>query len=333
MERGVAYHCNRVSAENSLATRAHTVPKFLLEGFCSEANEGRHHKRPALWVGTISTGKIERRAPSNTGLSRGLYDGPGGFSDTTKSIEAHLSKIENNAAIAIRRLAAAEVGSKVPIPEIFRFIAWQAARTPGWMEAEQRWIDDLGWSPSPSSEVAPPEGIDGIQARNRPLTVENPLTMERREVDSQSDFQRFVKQGWRWIPSRDDKLEMLHLQAWYFQQRHLPRLTWLQLRPPNGEDFIISDRGVSWLVDGYADMPPGMLNDPAAEVIAPLTRKLVLVGRGCNLHGTLTPRDVNLRIAFAASGWIAGPTEQVVQQALKDRANHLRAHNLRIVPR
>lgn len=304
-----------------------------MEGFCSEANEERHHKRPALWVGTISTGKIERRAPSNTGLSRGLYDGPGGFADTTKSIEAHLSRIESNAAIAIRRLAGAEVGSKVPIPEIFRFIAWQGARTPGWMDAEQRWIDDLGWLPSLAPKIVPPDGINDIQERSRLLTVENPLTIERREVSSHSDFQGFAGQGWRWIPSRDDKLEMLHLQAWYFQQRHFPRLAWLQLRPPADEDFIISDRGASWLVDGYADMPPGMLNDPAAEVIAPLTRKLALVGRGSSLHGPLTPRDVNLRIAFAASGWIAGPTEQVVQQALKDRASHLPGRNLRVVPR
>ena len=46
---------------------------------------------------------------------------------------------------------------------------------------------------------------------------------------------------------RDDHLEMLHLQAWYFQVRHFPRLSWVRLDAPAGEWFITSDRGVAWL--------------------------------------------------------------------------------------
>lgn len=310
-----------------MATRAHTVPKFLLDGFSSsDAHDGRNG---ALWVGFLSNGKIRRGSPKKLGIVPGLYDGPGGFADTTKTIEAHLSKIESNAAIAIRRLAAAKIDDKTPFPEIWRFIAWQAARTPGWMEVEQQWIDEVGWEPT-SEAVEPPPGIENIRDRERPVLLEDPRTGEQREVLHSSEVREHLRNGWKWIVGPDDKLEMLHMQAWYFQQRHFPRLSWLQLRPPNDEDFIISDRGVSWIVDGYADMPPAALRDPAAEVIAPLTKKLLLIGRGTNSPVPLTPREVNLRTAFAASDWIAGPTEQVIQQAMKDRADHATVRELRL---
>ena len=70
---------------------------------------------------------------------------------------------------------------------------------------------------------------------------------------------------------------------------------------------------------GYADTPPATLRDSTAQVVAPLPRTIALVGQ----HGTgtlgVTPREVNRFVAFAASGWIAGPTADVVRQALIDR--------------
>lgn len=311
-----------------MATRAHTVPKFQLEGFCS--SDARNGRTPALWVGSLSTGEIKQRAPSNLGIARGLYDGPGAFEDITASMEAHLQKIENNAAIAIRRLATSKIGSETPGPEIWRFISWQAARTPGWMEVEQQWIDELGWEPLSEVVEPPPPGDEKIKDRERPILLEDPRTGDQREVLNSSDVREHLRNGWKWVVRSDDKLEMLHMQAWYFQQRHFPRLSWVLLRPPNDEDFIVSDRGVSWIVDGYADTLPSALRDPAAEVIAPLTRKLVLIGKGTASPMPLTPREVNLRTAFAASHWIAGPTELVVQQAMNDRAEHATVRLLRV---
>lgn len=310
-----------------MATRAHTVPKFLLQGFSSAG--GGNNRRPALWVGSLSTGEIKQRGPENVGVVRGLYDGPGGLDGMAKTIEAHLKIIESNAAIAIRRLSAAEIDGRTPIPEIWRFIAWQAARTPGWWEVEQQLIDEVGWEPASGALEGPLAGVEDMKDRQRPLLLQDPRTGEQREIDSPR-VREHLRAGWRWIVRKDDALELLHMQAWYFQQRHFPRLSWLQLRPPNDEDFVISDRGVTWLVDGYADTPPAALRNPAAEVIAPLTKKLVLVGRGTTSPIPLTPREVNLRTAFAASDWIAGPTQFVVQQALKDRAEHMTVRELRV---
>jgi hypothetical protein len=72
------------------------------------------------------------------------------------------------------------------------------------------------------------------------------------------------------------------------------------------------------LADGYADTPPTALKHPTAQVVAPLTMEAALVGRHGAAALSVTPREVNRFVAFAASGWIAGPTADVVRQALID---------------
>jgi hypothetical protein len=294
------------------------VPKFYLNGFV--APESKHGRNPFLWVGSLTTGVITKRSPKNISISRGLYDGRGGFLEPDVTIEAHLSQIESDAASCIRRLTTIRAGDDGAIPSaIFRFLAWQAARTPGWMDVVQRWANE----PLSEGKVVepPPLGFEKIGNRSRPMTLEDPNTSVRREVLDEYEFRALRKQGWRWIIQHDDHLEMLHLQAWYFQVRHFPRLSWVRLQPPDGEYFVTSDRSVAWLVDGCADTPPAALRHPAAQLVAPLTAIIALVGR----HGTdalrVTPREVNRFVAFSASDWIVGPTYDVVRQALVDRSD------------
>lgn len=139
------------------------------------------------------------------------------------------------------------------------------------------------------------------------------------EVTSADEFHALHSAGWKWILRRDDHLELLHLQAWYFQIRHFPRLSWVRLQPPDREYFITSDRSAAWLADGYADTPSAALRHPNAQVAAPLTRKTALVGRHGAAALSVTPREINRFIPFAASGWIDGPTADVVRKALIDR--------------
>lgn len=299
-----------------MATQAHTVPRFYLRGFV--APESETTPDPWLWLGSLTTGDIKRRAPKNVSIVPGLYDGPGGFAEPDALLEAHLQKIESAAAFAIRRLATTKVGEGAAVPaEVWRFLAWQAARTPGWMKLDEQWIND----PSLEGGVVepPPEGIQDIAARLRPLCLEDPATGERREVVDTSEIEEYRKRGWKLILRRDDHLELLHLQAWYFQVRHFPRLSWVRLDAPEGEWFITSDRGVTWVVDGSADTPPAALRHPTAQVVAPLTRKLVLVGRHDTQNLDVTPREVNRLIACTASDWVAGPTSEVVERAIIDR--------------
>src|SRR5438132_384285 len=86
-------------------TRAHTVPKFYLRGFVDPESESRSGPvDPFVWLGSLTTDEIKRRSPKNISIVRGLYDGPGGFADSSASIEAHLAKIEGAAAVAIANL-------------------------------------------------------------------------------------------------------------------------------------------------------------------------------------------------------------------------------------
>jgi hypothetical protein len=300
-----------------MSTRAHTVPKFYLNGFVAPGSQ--HERDPFVWVGSLTTGEITKRSPKNTSIARGLYDGPGGFEEPDATIEAHLSKIESAASSAIRKFTATKIGGGHPIPpEITRFLAWQAARTPGWMTVVERWANEP-WDPHAEAVEPPPLGFDKMRDRVRPMCLEDSNTGERREVTAVDEFHTLRRLGWKWILQREDHLEMLHLQAWYFQVRHFPRLSWVRLEAPHGEYFITSDRSVAWLADGYADTPPAALRHPTAQVVAPLTRTTALVGR----HGTaplsVTPREINRFVAFAASSWIAGPTSDAVHQALIDR--------------
>ena len=188
------------------------------------------------------------------------------------------------------------------------------------MELEQNWVNHKG-----DGDVVepPPDGINNIRHRQRPLRFENAETAEVRYTDSDAEQKELRRNGWRLKLGRDDHLELLHMQAWYFQVRHFPRLSWVQLTAPEGEFFITSDRGVAWLVDGYADTPPAALRHPAAQVVAPLTRKVALVGRHGITPLNVTAREVNRLVGFASTDWIAGPSRDVVQRALQDRRNPL----------
>jgi hypothetical protein len=308
------------------ATRAHTVPRFYLRGFVAPESEGVAKMDPFVWLGSLTTSDIGRRSPKNISTEIGYYDGPGGFESADASIERHLSRIESEAAVAIAKFAASPIEEGFTVAqEIWRFISWQAARTPAWFELIEDWIYHSNSKDEAEMAEPPPEGIEKIRDRIRSLCVENPDTGECIEVTSSEDFAAYRERGWKWIMRSEDRLEMLHMQAWYFQVRHFPRLSWARLNAPDTDWFITSDRGVSWVADGYADTPPAALRHPSAVVVAPLTRKVALVGR----HGTgrleVTPRQVNQLVAALATRWIAGPSEVVVAEAIRDRSS---AHRL-----
>jgi hypothetical protein len=314
-----------VPAVAALGTRAHTVPKFYLNGFVAAAVEVGQD--PYTWVGFLETGEITRKSPKNLSIVRGLYDGQGGFVEPGVTIERHLAKIESDASTAIRKLGASPIGTGFVVqPEIWRFLAWQAARTPGWMEFIDRWIKGHPDISEMGVVEPPPEGFETAALRERPMLLEHPQTGVRHEVTEAAEIEAYRRQGWQFIPRRNDHLELLHWQAWYFQVRHFPRFSWTRLQPPDGAAFITSDRGVAWLIDGYhGETPPAALRDPGAMVFAPLTQRMALVGRHDAEPLDATPRGINCCIAAAASSWIAGPTHEVVRQALVDRAT-LKGH-------
>lgn len=259
-----------------MATRAHTVPRFYLSGFTAPGPKADHD--PFVWLGSLATGMIERRSPKNISIARGYYDGNGGFEDSRRSIENHLATIESEAAFAIRRFVASPIGGGMsPSPEIWRFLSWQAARTPGWFKLVEEWMNDCEPGAVGATVEPPPVGFESIRDQPRSHLVENPNSGERRTVADLEELQAYWKLGWKWTPTTQDRLEMLHMQAWYFQVRHFPRLTWKRLDTPADDSFVTSDRAVAWLVDGYADTPPAALRHPT-----------------CGIFGLSRPSDIRL---------------------------------------
>jgi hypothetical protein len=299
-------------------TRAHTVPQFYLKSFVS--SEIKPGLNPFVWYANLRAGKVIRRSPKSISVREGFYDGPGGLDQPGATIEKHLAGIEHEAAMAIREFVADGPKDIKKIPkEIWRFLAWQAARTPGWMEQEGKLMGN--WDPNEEIPVVepPPEGIANIFNRERDCLMENQKNGVRRTVRSYDEFKKLIVDGWFWIPQLADRLEALHMQAWYFQVRHFPRLCWTLLKSTPGNSFVTSDRVIAWIVDGYLDTPPAALRHPDAQVVAPLTPEFALVGRNATHKLNVEVYEVNRLIACLASKWILGNSKIIVEQALADR--------------
>jgi len=162
------------------------------------------------------------------------------------------------------------------------------------------------------------DGLDNTKFNDSPIWLDNPDTGERISLTSPEDVKTYISRGWKL--GLQEQYEAMHLQAWLFQEKHFQRLSWVRLDAPEGEWFITNDMVVTWLVDGYAETPPAALGDPLAQMVAPLTRKTVLLGRNETRSAQVTPREINRFIACTASRWVAGPNRDVVEQALQEAA-------------
>lgn len=165
----------------------------------------------------------------------------------------------------------------------------------------------------------PPPALAELQPRERKIRLFHPILGEHREVQG-NDADSLLDDGW--IPDTSEAsnfLELVHIQAYYFQVRWFPRLRWCTLRPPQGQHFVIGDRPVGWGVPNCLDAPPSCLRDETAFLVAPLSRSLALVGRNDSTPWEVTPSQVNALLAAWLHDWIAGPTERVVDDALRGR--------------
>jgi hypothetical protein len=299
--------------------RHHYVPQFQLREFTDPSAIGLPD--PWLWIGNCSDGEVKRRAPNNIGWERGLYDVPGALSAADANLEQYLARnVEGPAASSLREFSKRLPGSRGSAPpELMLYLAWAAARTPAMRRLYQKWIDD-GRDTEGSSVEPPIDWLADATDRVRLHCMEHELHGTREDVQP-DDVPTLRAAGWRFVVTAEDFGELLHLQAHYFYDRFFPRMEWLILYAPKGEYFVLGDRSVVWGFEGALDVPPSMLRAPTARLVAPLTRSLALVAY--NASGE-PPRqvsvdDVNRVVALGAQDWVAGPTENAVIKALKDR--------------
>lgn len=185
----------------------------------------------------------------------------------------------------------------------------------------QDWTNSVLISDDSTFVETAPAGFDQMAPISRTHTMEDPEKGVRYDVPSEEAV-ALATQGWRLRLGQQDFLELVHLQAWYFQVRFFPRLKWIILDAPAGRHFVIGDRPVVWGFDGHFEDPPSALRNPAVQLVAPLSRSLALFA----CHHAATPpvsisyAAVNQIIASAAQEWIAGPTRAIVAEALSLRS-------------
>jgi len=307
--------------EGDMSSRDHYVSQFHLRGFTDPTDNKPHE--PWLWVGDCSTRSIERRAPKNVAWTTNLFSGPGGLQDRASSLESYLAtNVESPAAFALRGFLSRTSGQRHTVPaEVGRYLAWAAARSVSMRRLYQSWIEDL---PDPADTVfvePPPSGFEEMTPVTRLHRMEHPTLGVRDDVRSE-EVDALRRQGWRFLLADDDFLELVHLQAWYFQVRFFPRLRWIILEAPPGGCFIVGDRPVVWGLKDVVDAQPSALRHPNVQLFATLTRSVALYAH----HPLRDPpeavsfREVNRVIATAATRWIAGPTRSVVLESLTERA-------------
>ncbi len=305
----------------------HYVSKFHLRAFCDPA--GLNTPDPWVWLGSLSDGSVKRRGPKNIGTSPDLFEGPGGLEGEQSTLESYLAKnVEGPAARALRKITSRGADlTKVPA-ELMRYLAWAASRSLPMQRLEVKW--GLRFADLASNDTMvepPPSGLLDVAPRIRSVVLFHP-TFGERTAEAGEDLSALLDIGWIPDPRQQENfLESVHIQSYYFQSRWFPRLRWFTLMPPEDSYFIIGDRPVGWGVPDCLDAPPCCLRDPSAFLIAPLSRDLVLVGRNNLEPWEITPREVNRLLATWSYDWIAGPTEDVVANAILDRQKTLQRFN------
>lgn len=305
-----------------MADRHHYVAQFHLRAFADP--EAARTPDPWLWVGDFKQGTVKRRSPKNFAWSRGLFAGPGGLANRDATLEAFLAKeVEGPAATAFRALVCQGTAADGIPPALSRYLAWAAARSLSMKTLYQSWIDNSPPMEEMQVMEPPPPGFAEMRDVYRVHRMEHSIHGVREDVPSEH-VESMRSEGWRLFLGADDFLELVHLQAWYFQARFFPRLQWLLLHAPNGKHFVLGDRPVVWGFAGQSDEPPRALRNPLVQLAAPLSGSLALFAHHAagGRPESIAPSDINRIIASAAHEWVAGPTEKVVREALSQRAYH-----------
>jgi hypothetical protein len=231
------------------------------------------------------------------------------------AIEDFLAReVEAPAALALRELVSSSpVQHEIPNP-LSRYLAWAAARSLPMATLYQSWTR----SPPEGQVVeAPPDALMRATPVFRVHAMRHPVLGDRNDVASE-DVEALLEQGWELRLVGDDLTELMHLQAWYFQVRHFPRLKWIVLRAPSQASFVIGDRPVAWNVAGRVDVPPTALRHAEVQLFAPLSRSVALFAHheAATPPSAVTVMDVNKAMVGAAHDWIAGASEQVVRSLM-----------------
>lgn len=301
-----------------MGTKAHVIPRFYLEEFVDDAVPEGH--QPFLWIRELTSDRTLKRAPKNWGVKVGYYDGPGGFAPTGPNLEQRLSRVESDAAVALREWLARPVGKRGPINgEIHRFICWMGARTVHMVDHWENFIRDAilaSGSPVEMGDALPPHTY-----------VVDALGAERRDCSTFADARVWLERGWLLRLDPELARQVMSLQASKFHELLSLLSHWTSLdAPTEHEGFVTSDRPLFWFAKGLSiNSKPAYIRHDATAVMMPLSSRVAVVGthHPVDPEHPVHPNAVNGLIAAHAHSWIAGSSQALVNSAIEHRAKLL----------
>ncbi|MCI0376923.1 MAG: DUF4238 domain-containing protein [Gemmataceae bacterium] len=286
----------------------HFLPRFYLRGFTDPHTPADHE--PFVWVRDVTTGKISKRAPKNLAAETGYYavETPSGLDYAT--VENELAQMEGKAAGALRSYLAMLPGTRGAIPaDLSVLLAWLGARVP-WLRrvADEQWAAFLESAANGGAELPPDSGCI--------VSLVNERTQEQRQEPIESALPLIRSGQWFARLGRNQVVEVMKLQAWYFRNKLMPNLAWILLTAPSGHCFVTSDRPVVWFIpaEGFADSPAA-LKHPRVELTVPLDAKHAVLALGSRARkpSEVHVDEINRRTVDYAERFVVAPARDLIE--------------------
>ena len=297
-----------------MATKDHYVSKFHISKFVDPSVP--IGQSDWTWVVRKEQAIVKRKSPSNFAWKRGMFSKMSLNIDPPMNMEKYLSeKIEGPASSKLIQMESLSSFSNFTVPEeITRYLAWAAARSLSMQELYQKWFDS---APSDIQEM-PMEGEFAWMSKCKRISRSH-----RMEKDGEVQFvftenvDEFRRNGWRFVMEGDDVAETIHLQA-ILLRNAFAKLCWAVISAPPRNYFVLGDRPVFWKMKEKFDCEPKWLQHEDILVVAPLTKNFALIGAKSLDHipSRLSAPHLNYMSMTAARHWVAGPTQQCINEML-----------------
>lgn len=151
------------------------------------------------------------------------------------------------------------------------------------------------------------------------MTLTERHTGERRIFARDEGLSAVRTGNWKSQLDRNQRGELMRLQAWSFEAEHFPNLQWTLLTAPKDTFFVTSDRPVVWFIPdvGGADSPAA-LKHPDVELTVPLSsRYAFLATKNRPPAGTvIRPSDVNKRTFLLSEKFVGSARAEDINETV-----------------
>lgn len=305
------------SLPGATARKQHYVPSFLLARWATPQN-----RDGALWALTVGTGDVAKRRPGKVALQKDLYTLDTGTASINLVIEAFLGIVEQHAADAIKRVAAAPQNIRnADRATIAYFLAIQQGRTPPGLEQHR------SVARAAAEQALHAFFKDKVAVARRYREQVNPTAdMAEIRAFAISEIKAF-QEGKRTIELPEEAPFQAMLMTVSQNALAVVQMRWALLTA--GEEFIANDHGLAmWDPNLPETRGNAWMSSPQAETTVPVGPTACLKIMPGKESFTVEPADAALvaDINLRTYGWsdvaIFGTNEQVLRDVHAEAQAH-----------